>query len=128
MSAEMKNFEPAEVQTLAAERRFLLDQSEWRCPACGEVAVRSYLHRADRPNRPTVISYTWCAHCRRATGATSPLPPGLTFDDPWADLSPRQREELEEDSDRMFAELDAMWAKGVLPQRFSGTGGGTRRR
>lgn len=114
----MRNYEPREVQALAAERNFLRDQSEWKCPACGKVSVRTYLYRADRPGHPTVISYTWCASCRRTQGSTGPLPKGLSFDDPWGDLTPEERLRKEASFDAMFAELDSLWAKGVLPQRF----------
>jgi hypothetical protein len=48
------------------------------------------------------------------------MPRGLKFNDPWGDLGQDERIHLEENADEMFAKLDALWASGDLPQRFSG--------
>ncbi|MFJ5266495.1 hypothetical protein ACIQAC_39180 [Streptomyces sp. NPDC088387] len=66
-----------------------------------------------------MISYTWCAACRRAAGATSPLPPGLTFSDPWRDVDPAAWEEFDNSLPRLLVRLDRLWEDGVLPQSFS---------
>ncbi|MFF1273492.1 hypothetical protein ACFVZC_08805 [Streptomyces marokkonensis] len=114
--SQMKRFMPSEIETLGRERKFLQDQSEWLCPACGEVAVRSYLRATQHANRPAVISYTWCAACRRMAGATSPLPPGLVISDPWRDVDPVAWEEFDRSLPRLFVRLDELWESGVLPQ------------
>src|SRR4051794_5141508 len=109
-------FTTAEIETLGRERNFLRDRSEWLCPACGEVKIRTYLRNAKHADRPAVISYTWCAACRRMAGSTGALPPGLTIADPWRELAPAAWEEFDRSLPRLFARLDRLWEDGVLPQ------------
>lgn len=119
---QIRRFTPSEIETLGRERNFLRDQSEWLCPACGEVSVRTYLRKAQHANRPAVISYTWCAACRKMSGSTGPLPPGLIISDPWRELDPVAWEEFDASLHRLFARLDRLWEDGVLPQSLGWTG------
>ena len=84
---------------------FWQDQSERKCPACGRVSVRSYMHYSYRPR---VISKTWCANCWRFAASTGPEPP-VPFTDPFAGAEP---------GGRKLAFLNEQWDKGVLPQKF----------
>ncbi|MFD3504374.1 hypothetical protein [Streptomyces sp. NPDC058678] len=122
MTRQLQRFTPAEVEALGRERNFLRDQSEWRCPACGEVAIRSYLRTARHASGPSVMSYTWCAACRRTAGSTGPLPPGLTISDPWRALDPQAWEEFDKNLSKFFDRLDRLWESGALPQSFDWKG------
>lgn len=113
---QLTRFTSSEVEALGRDRNFLRDQSEWLCPSCGEVSVRTYLRNTKHANRPAVISYTWCAACRKVSGSTGPLPPGLTISDPWRELDPAAWEEFDISLLRLFARLDRLWEDGVLPQ------------
>lgn len=115
----MKAFEWGHIQSLGAGPRFIDNPVERECPACGNAAVRTYMYRSDRPGRETVISYTWCAVCRRFSGSTGPRPGRLDFADPLRSLSSGEREEMESDTDRFFETLDRMWESGLLPQQFN---------
>lgn len=113
---QLTRFTSSEVEALGRDRNFLRDQSEWFCPSCGEVSVRTYLRNTKHANRPAVISYTWCAACRKVSGSTGPLPPGLTISDPWRELDPAAWEEFDISLLRLFARFDRLWEDGVLPQ------------
>ncbi|MEU3064316.1 hypothetical protein AB0P12_06980 [Streptomyces subrutilus] len=63
-----------------------------------------------------MISYTWCAACRRMSGSTGPLPPGLNISDPWRELDPAAWERFDSNLPRLFTRLDRLWEEGVLPQ------------
>jgi hypothetical protein len=88
---------------------FSEDQSERKCPACGHVSVRTYMHYSE-PLEPgtRAIGYTWCANCWRASFYTTEAPPE-PFTDPFARLD-RGKIKIE------F--LNEQWDKGVLPQKF----------
>jgi predicted RNA-binding Zn-ribbon protein involved in translation (DUF1610 family) len=113
---QMGRFTSSEIETLSRERNFLRDQAEWPCPSCGKAKIRTYLRNTKRADRPAVISYTWCAHCRKMSGSTGPLPPGLTISDPWRELDPEAWEQFDTSLPRFFARLDQLWEDGVLPQ------------
>lgn len=116
---QMRRFEPSALEELGRERNFLRDQTEWRCPSCGEVSVRTYLRQTVHADRPAVISYTWCAACRRMAGSTGPLPPGLLISDEWREVDPVGWEEFDRSLPKLFTRLDRLWADGVLPQRLT---------
>lgn len=118
---QIRRFTPSEIEALGRERNFLRDQSEWLCPSCGEVSIRTYLRNTKHADRPAVISYTWCAACRKMSGSTGPLPPGLKISDPWRELDPAAWEEFDTSLSRLFARLDRLWADGVLPQSIAWT-------
>lgn len=118
---QVTRFTPSEIEALGRERNFLRDQSEWLCPSCGEVSVRTYLRNTQHANRPAVISYTWCAACRKMSGSTGPLPPGLIISDPWRELDPAAWDQFDTSLPRLFARLDRLWEDGVLPQGVAWT-------
>ncbi|MER6622370.1 hypothetical protein [Streptomyces sp. NPDC000931] len=119
--SQMKRFASQEVEAIGRGRKFLQDQSEWLCPACGEVSVRTYLRETRRANRPALINYTWCAACRRMTESSGPMPPGLIISDPWRELDPVAWAEFDTSLSKLFARLDRLWQDGVLPQSFGWT-------
>ena len=100
-----------QVAALTAGPSFLLEPEERICPACGACAVRTYLTTADRARRPTLISYVWCAACRRFVGTRTARPPGLVFTDPLAGA-------FDGSVTDFFEHLDQLWDAGVLPQAF----------
>jgi hypothetical protein len=116
---QVRRFEPSEIEVLGQGRNFLKDQSEWRCPSCGEIAVRTYFRQTQHAGRPAVISYTWCAACRKMAGSTGPLPAGLVISDEWREKDPAGWEEFDRNLPKLFSRLDRLWADGVLPQRFT---------
>lgn len=86
------------------------------CPACGAASVRFYMYGSQRLGRPTVVTYTWCADCRRFDGTTGPRPAGFAFTDP---LSPQRRDELGHEVSGLLDYLDRLWDEGHLPQAFA---------
>lgn len=114
----MREFDSAQVQRLLAGPSFTEDTSERVCPACGAASVRTYVHRRTGAGRPALITYSWCAACRRFKGWTGPDSGELAFTDPLADLSAAGRRELERDFDAFLRRLDGLWDSGELPQRF----------
>lgn len=121
LMTQMRCFTPAELEVLGRKRNFLRDQSESPCPACGKVAIRTYLRNTKHAGRPAVISYTWCAACRRMAGSTGALPRGLLIADPWQTLDPAAWQEFDTSLPRLFGRLDRLWDSGVLPQSLSWT-------
>jgi hypothetical protein len=114
----MISFTPTEIQELLKGPRFLDLPTERECPACGAVSVRTYMYEFEgAPGRPSIISYTWCASCRRASGVTGTRPRGLTFTDPLESMSRAERLELSR-SGGLFDLLDRLWDEGRLPQKF----------
>ena len=84
------------------------------CPACGERSVRAYLTVPERARRPTLVSYVWCAGCRRFVGTRAAHPAGVVVSDPLAVLTPAERRELEGSLTGFLAHLDKLWDDGVL--------------
>lgn len=119
--SRMRRFTSQEVEAIGHGRKFLQDQSEWPCSACGEVSVRTYLRETQRANRPALINYTWCAACRRMTESSGPMPPGLIISDQWRELDPVAWAEFDTSLSKLFDRLDRLWQDGVLPQSFSWT-------
>ncbi|MEU7580330.1 hypothetical protein AB0B50_22340 [Streptomyces sp. NPDC041068] len=93
------------------------DQGERVCPACEETAVRTYVYRSRLRARPTLISYMWCAVCRRSKGWTGPDLGTFDFTDPLGELTGEERVELAKGGG-LFRRLDELWEAGRLPQRF----------
>ncbi|MFW6693736.1 hypothetical protein [Streptomyces sp. MAR4 CNX-425] len=113
----MRPFAHYHERELLAGPGFLEDRTERRCPACGNVAVRTYAYRSFQRAAPSIISYLWCASCRRCKGWTGPdlgrfeLPEPLSADD---------RDELRgAGMDALFRRLDALWEEGTLPQQIT---------
>ncbi|MFC5028773.1 hypothetical protein C8250_025920 [Streptomyces sp. So13.3] len=114
----MQEFDSGQVEQLLAGARFVDDPAERVCPACGQQAVRTYVDRRGAPARPVLITYSWCASCRRHKGWTGPDLGDLGFDDPLQELSATERDALSRDFDAFLRRLDALWEEGRLPQRF----------
>ncbi|MDQ1011086.1 hypothetical protein QFZ82_005571 [Streptomyces sp. V4I23] len=68
-----------------------------------------------------MISYAWCGACRKMSGSTGPLPPGLILSDPWRELDRAAWEEFDVSLPKLFSKLDRLWEDGVLPQGISWT-------
>jgi hypothetical protein len=113
------SFTGAEVEALAQGPSFLAEPVERVCPACGERSVRAYLTVPERAKRPTLVSYVWCAGCRRFVGTRAAHPAGVVVSDPLAVLTPAERRELEGSLTGFLAHLDRLWDDGVLPQSFA---------
>jgi hypothetical protein len=113
----VREFDAEQVQQLLDRPRFIDEPGERRCPACGAVAVRTYVHRRVGTHRTVRITYMWCASCRRHKGWTGP-DAGPSFNDPLPQLPEAARDALLKDLEALFAELDLLWAAGELPQRF----------
>lgn len=116
----MINFTPDEIRELVKEPPFRDLPTERKCPACGNVSVRTYMYASERwPGNPTVISYTWCASCDRGSGSTGPRPDDLIFTDPLESYSKQERLKLEKRGG-LFQLLNRLWDEGKLPQKFGG--------
>lgn len=113
MSPMKRRFTQSEISALWGKgKSFIEDQSVRICPACGESAIRCYFREGRRSDRSVLISYTWCAACRVMGGSTGPFPPGLIISDPFPEAGSYG------DLSELFARLDQLWDKGVLPQKF----------
>ncbi|MFF2845468.1 hypothetical protein ACFVT5_03930 [Streptomyces sp. NPDC058001] len=115
----MQEFDVDQVKQLVQGPKFYEDQSERVCPACGERAVRTYVYRSHLRKRPTLISYMWCASCRRFKGWTGPDLGTFDFTDPLERLSTDERTTLTRDFAGWFRSLDRLWETGELPQSFT---------
>ncbi len=113
------SFSGAEVEALARCTSLLAAPVERECPACGERSVRAYLTAAGTARRRTLVSYVWCAACRRFVGTRAAHPAGLVVSDPLAVLTATERRELEGSLTGFLAHLDRLWDEGVLPQTFT---------
>ena len=113
------SFTGAEVEALAQGASFLAEPAERECPACGARSVRAYLTVPEQAKRPTLVSYVWCAGCRKFVGTRAAHPAGLVVSDPLAVLSAGERRALERSLTGFLAHLDELWDKGVLPQTFT---------
>lgn len=114
----MREFDAEQVQQLLAGPKFIDDPAERRCPACGAPALRTYVYRRPGPGRASLITYSWCASCRRHKGWTGPDLGLFTFDDPLDELPEAAGKALRADLEALFARLDRLWAAGRLPQTF----------
>jgi rubredoxin len=111
-----EGFTGDQVAALASGTSFLVAPGERDCPACGARSVRAYVTAPDNARRPTLVSYVWCAACRRFVGTRTAHPAGLVFSDP---LSGADRRALESTLTGFLAHLDQLWDEGVLPQTFT---------
>ena len=80
------------------------------CPACG-AALRRYLTTPGTARRPTLITYVWCAACRKFVGTRTARPEGLVFADPLVTRPP-----ADPTLTGFLGHLDRLWDEGVLPQ------------
>ena len=108
-----------EVAALATGASFFASPGERDCPACGERRLRAYVNAPAAARRPTLVSYVWCAACRKFVGSRAKHPEGLVFSDPLAALPVAERRELERSLVGFLAHLDRLWDDGVLPQTFA---------
>lgn len=113
-----RSFSGTEIEALTAGPAFAVQPGERPCPACGAHSVRAYLSSAPRARRPTLVSWVWCAACRRFVGTRTAHPAGLTFTDP---LAGADRRALEASLTGFLDHLDGLWEDGVLPQAFAGS-------
>jgi len=113
------SFTGPQVESLAQGPNFPAEPGERECPACGERRIRAYLTTPERARRPTLVSYVWCAACRKFVGTRAAHPAGLVFSDPLALLSTEERRALERSLTGFLAHLDQLWDDGVLPQSFA---------
>jgi len=114
-----QSFSGDEVAALTHGESFFLAPGERVCPACGEQRLRAYVTTPPAARRPTLVSYVWCASCRKFVGTRAKHPEGLVFGDPLAVLSADERRELERSLVGFLAHLDQLWDTGVLPQSFA---------
>ena len=112
-------FTADEVAALTQGAVFLAEPGERACPACGERSVRTYVNAPENARRPTLVSYVWCAACRRFVGTRARHPEGVVFSDPLAALSVAERRELERTLVGFLEHLDRLWDTGALPQIFA---------
>jgi hypothetical protein len=112
-------FTPEQIESLATGASFLAEPGERDCPACGCRGLRAYVHAPEKARRPTLVSYVWCAACRRFVGSRARHPEGVVFADPLAVLSAAERREVERTLVGFLAHLDRLWDTGVLPQSFA---------
>jgi len=113
------SFSPDEIAQLTQGESFFVAPGERICPACGEKRLRAYVNAPPQARRPTLVSYVWCAACRKFVGTRAKHPAGLVFSDPLAVLSPAERRELERSLIGFLAHLDELWEAGALPQTFA---------
>ena len=69
-----------------------------------------------------MVSYVWCAACRKFVGSRSARPEGLAFTDPLAALAPAERRTLEGSLTGGLDHRDRLGADGVRPQTFRAGG------
>jgi hypothetical protein len=112
-------FSPDQVAALAQGESFFAAPGERDCPACGERRIRAYVTTPPRAKRPTLVSYVWCAACRRFVGTRAKHPEGLVFSDPLAVLPEAERRALEGSLTGFLSHLDDLWDRNVLPQTFA---------
>jgi hypothetical protein len=112
-------FSADQVEALAQGPSFLAAPAERECPACGRRSLRAYVNAPENARRPTLVSYVWCAACRKFVGSRAKHPAGIVFSDPIAALPPAERRELERSLVGFLAHLDHLWETGVLPQSFA---------
>ncbi len=115
---QWSSFSGEHVEALAQATGFPEEPRERDCPACGERSVRAYLSVPAQARRPTLVTYVWCAGCRRFVGTRAACPDGLTFTDPLAELNVAQRRDIECTVVGFLGHLDRLWDEGLLPQRF----------
>ncbi|GIF18631.1 hypothetical protein BJ973_008410 [Actinoplanes tereljensis] len=115
----MDSFSGDEVAALTQGESFFVAPGERVCPACGERRLRAYVNTPAHARRPTLVSYVWCAACRKFVGTRAAHPDGLVFSDPLALLSEAERRELERSLVGFLTHLDELWDSGVLPQSFA---------
>jgi hypothetical protein len=115
----MRPFTADQIAALARGASFLAEPGERECPACGRRAVRTYLTVPENARRPTLVSYVWCAACRRFVGTRARHPEGVVFADPLAALAPAERREMERSVVGFLEHLDRLWDAGALPQSFA---------
>jgi hypothetical protein len=114
------SFSGDEIAALTRGESFFAAPAERVCPACGRVRLRAYVTSPPAARRPTLVSYAWCAACRKFVGTRAKHPAGLVFSDPLALLSDAERRELERSLTGFLGHLDHLWDTGVLPQTFAG--------
>ena len=76
MGAAMRNYTPAE-QSELGRIRATEEFEPYRCPACGQQAVRFIRYPIMSGETRKVIGYAWCRSCRRYAGWTSEYSPGI---------------------------------------------------
>ncbi|HET9518977.1 MAG TPA: hypothetical protein VFO77_14745 [Actinoplanes sp.] len=118
---QWSSFNGSQVEALAQGPSFLAEPRQRDCPACGERAVRAYVTTPPAARRPTLVSYAWCAVCRRFVGTRTARPAGLTFGDPLAGLSVAERRKVEGSLVGFLTHLNTLWDDGTLPQVFTVT-------
>jgi hypothetical protein len=109
--------EQALIATASKEAGFHLDLPgqrlvELRCAHCGDLSLRTYLNARHEEGESSLLTQVWCSRCKRFAGSAGPFPDGLRFDDPLAG----GRAAL--GAAQLFAVLDDLWAKGILPQTY----------
>ena len=119
MSVSWSDFSGDEVAALTRGASFFAEPGERDCPACGRRRLRAYVNAPPHTRRPTLVSYVWCAACRKFVGTRARHPEGLVFSDPLAVLPAAERRRLESTLVGFLAHLDRLWDDGVLPQTFA---------
>jgi hypothetical protein len=113
------SFSGDEVAALTQGTSFFAEPGERDCPSCGCRRLRAYVNNPPQARRPTLVSYVWCAACRKFVGTRSKHPDGLVFSDPLALLPVEERRALERTLTGFLAHLDRLWDDGLLPQTFA---------
>ncbi|WP_306334641.1 hypothetical protein [Streptomyces sp. KL118A] len=116
-----QEFTHEQASQLLSGTSFLDDPSERVCPACRSRSIRVYVYRHRAGARASLITYAWCAACRRFKGWTGPDLGDLEFTDPLSRHTEERSQAQREDFDGFLRRLDVLWDTGELPQEFSRT-------
>lgn len=117
----MNSFSSSEVNELLSGEPFIDKPRELTCPSCDTTSVRTYVYRANKGASPKLITYLWCATCRKYKGWTGPDLGEITFSDPLEEMPQQERDTLTRDLGNFLRLLDDLWESGSLPQRFTRT-------
>ena len=117
-AARWRGYSSDEISSLSDWDIYEGDVREQRCPHCRNKSLRLYMYRARRTG--DLATQIWCQICHSYSGWTGPYPSDLHIEDPLAGLSVEEfQEAVGKGEDNFFGRLDALWEKGLLPQRVT---------
>ncbi|WP_369206045.1 hypothetical protein [Streptomyces sp. PU-14G] len=110
-------FSKDQEQSVVDQSRFLDEvDNQGICPACGKKTLRTYAYIHESRLRKSLVTYVWCASCRRMKSWFGAFTLGIEFTDPLAHYSSAARTDMERDIDTFLRRLDHLWDRGELPQ------------